>query len=76
MGKELKSALTLKAGIYAAIFITSFSNDLEFFPSVTRDSILYMHILTSRDATDQILKCFPHTRFSILAEQSSHPAGQ
>lgn len=53
MGKELKSGLALKAGMYATIFITNFSKIWNSF--LLGDSILYMHILTSMDARDQIL---------------------
>jgi len=42
MGKELKSALTLKAEMYAAIFLMSFSNVLEFFPFVGPGTAFYI----------------------------------
>lgn len=42
MGKELKSARTLQAEMDVAIFLTSFSNVLEFFPSVELGTAFYI----------------------------------
>lgn len=42
MGKEMKSARTLQAEMDVTIFLTSFSNVLEFFPSVESGTAFYV----------------------------------
>lgn len=67
MGKKLKSTITLKAGIYMAIFIKVFPTVLECFLLWERGWYFICVLLISVDATDQVLNfkmCHPHQVFN------------